>query len=131
MSLAGDNKRWPGTQSDQYTDDRKAKPVTPPCDSKSQHQFNDNESAATFGTDSYYEQTTDKWGNWIVPEDREYHREATGGTGQAGARQFSDFQQVDGYSGYGVEIPYGSGAAFERSSEVTVDNSRADRGKDS
>src|SRR5215470_15666839 len=94
MSLPGDNKRWPGTQSDQYTDDRKAKPITPPCDSKSQHQFNDNESAATFGTDSYYEQTVDKWNNWIVPEDRECHREATGELGKLARDSSQTFSRL-------------------------------------
>ena len=42
MSLAGDNKKWPGTQTDTYTYDRGMKPIAqPPCDLPSQHQFAD------------------------------------------------------------------------------------------
>ena len=51
--------------------------------------------------------------------------------------QFQDFPNQDinstGYGNqYGInEIPYGQGAAFERSTVITVDTSRADRGSDS
>ena len=89
MSLPNQNKNWPGTQTPSYSYDRNAKPQAPDCDLDSMHQFNDNESAASFGTDSYYEPSFDKWNNVVVNDDRGLHCEATAGTGQAGDRQFA------------------------------------------
>jgi hypothetical protein len=47
--------------------------------------------------------------------------------GDFGGRQYSDYQKADGYSGYGVEIPHGQSAAFNKASVIYVDNSKADR----
>jgi len=138
MSLPRDSKKkFPGTQTDTYSYDHKTMPVDqPPCDRPDQHEFNDNESASQLGTDSYYETARDKWGNEYVPDDREYHREATAGQSSVGNRQFASNSQDLQSTGYGNnmglnEIPYGTGAGFARADVVTVDVSRADRGRDS
>ena len=135
MSLPRDSKRpWPGTETPTYSNTSNMKPQAPDCDLSSQHQFNDNESAASFGTDSYYEPSFDRWNNVVVNDERGYHREATAGVSTAGDRQFSS-NRVDLQStGYGNnmglnEIPYGTGAAFERATTVYVGVDRADRGK--
>ena len=128
MSLANDNKKWPGSQTDTYTYDRGMKPIAqPPCDLPSQHQFEN--------ITDYIEVTRDKWGN-EQPVDWSNHREATAGLGMAGDRQFaSNSQDLQG-TGYGKNeglsiIEYGQGAAFNTAEKVAVDVSRADRGKES
>jgi len=134
MSLPNQDKKWPGTETDTYSYDRNVKPQANPCDRGSQHQFSDNESATSFGTDNYFEPTFDKWNNVIVNDDREMHRESTPGLGQYGDRQFAS-NSVDVQStGYGKNlglnvIEYSPDAnTVER---VVVDTSRADRGQDS
>jgi hypothetical protein len=123
MSLPRDSKRFPGTQSDKYSYDRNDKPIAqPPCDRPDQHQF----GSAIEG--QYIDVTRDRWNN-EAPQDWSNHNEATPGMGLSGSRQFSDFQQADGYSGYGEEIPYDQTAAFNLADTVYVDVSRADRGK--
>jgi hypothetical protein len=136
MTLANDQKNWKGTQGENYSYDRNMKPVPPECDSKAQHQFSDNESAASFGTDNYYEPTFDAWNNVVVTDDRGYHREATTGLGAAGDRQFSSNSADLQSTGYGKNeglnvIEYGTGAAFNTAERTVVDVSRADRGKES
>jgi hypothetical protein len=136
MSLPNQNKNWPGTQTPSYSYDRNAKPQAPDCDLDSMHQFNDNESAASFGTDSYYEPSFDKWNNVVVNDDRGLHCEATAGTGQAGDRQFASNSNNIESTGYGKNlglnvIEYDSSAAFNQPERVIVDVSRADRGKES
>lgn len=137
MSLPTENdKSWKGTQSDRYVDDRNTKPVPPDCASPAQHMFSDNESAASFGTDNYYEASFDKWNNVVVNDDRELHREATAGLGQYGDRQYAS-NRVDLQStGYGKNeglnvIEYGQGAAFNQPERIVVDTSKADRGSES
>jgi hypothetical protein len=72
----------------------------------------------------------DRWNN-EVPVDRSNHTPMPAGdAGQSGSRMFSDYQKVDGYTGYGVEIPHGQGAAFNNATTVWVANDRADRGPD-
>lgn len=136
MSLANDNKNWQGTQTDKYTYDRNMKPVPPECDSKAQHQFADNESAAAFGTDNYYEPSFDRWNNVVVNDDRGLHREATAGLGTYGDRQFASNSQDIQSTGYGKNlglniIEYDQSAAFNVPEKVVVDVSRADRGNES
>lgn len=133
MSLPLDKKNWPGTQTPTYTDDRKQKPQAPDCDLSSQHQFNDNESAASFGTDSYYEPSFDRWNNVVVNDERGHHREGTPGVGMSGDRQFASNRSDIQSTGYGNnmglnEIPYGTGAGFNRATTVYVAVDRADRG---
>ena len=100
------------------------RPVQPDCDGM---QFARN----PYEPDNYLSVKRDRWNNEIA-EDRTMHTPMPAGdSGQSGTRQFSDFQKVDGYSSYGVEIPHGQSAAFNNSSTVYVDNSRADRGSDS
>src|SRR6516162_5589919 len=87
MSLPRDSKRFPGTQSDQYSYDRNAKPIAqPPCDRPDQHQF----GSAIEG--QYIDVTGDRWNNEI-PQDWSNHNEATPGMGLFGSRQFSDFSR--------------------------------------
>jgi hypothetical protein len=130
-----DSKRpFTGTQSDTYSNTSNMKPVRPPCDLTSQKQFSDNESAGQLGTDNYYEPQPDKWNNWVVPEDREYHREGTPGGGMSGDRQFASNRSDIQSTGYGNnmglnEIPYGQGAAFRPAETVFVAVDRSDRGK--
>ena len=128
-------KNWAGTQSDN-TMNRQVKPQAPPCDLDVQAQLSDNVTAASFGTDNYYEATFDQWNNVIVKDDRGYHREATPGMSQPGDRQFASNREDLQGTGYGKneglnEIPYGQGAAFNTAEKVAVDVSRADRGKES
>jgi hypothetical protein len=134
MSLPLDKKNWPGTQTPTYSDDRKQKPQAPDCDLSSQHQFNDNESAATFGTDSYYEPSFDRWNNVVVNDERDHHRDGTPGMGAYGDRQFAsnkaDLQSTGEGNNLGLNvIEYGEGAAFNRASTVYIAVDRADRGK--
>src|SRR5215472_8096562 len=128
MSLANDNKKWPGSQTDTYSYDRTAKPIPqPPCDLPSQHQFNDETE--------YIEVRNDRWNNEI-PVDWTNHRNATAEMGQFGDRQFaSNSQDLQG-TGYGKNeglniIEYGQGAAFNTVEKVVVDVSKADRGRES
>ena len=136
MSLPNDNKKWPGTQSPTYTNTSDMKPQRPNCDAASQHQFNDAESAGSFGTDPYYEPSFDRWNNVVVNDERGYHREGTPGMGTSGDRQFASNKADLQSTGYGNqdginEIPYGTGAAFNRATTVYVAVDRADRGQDS
>ena len=127
MSLPLDKKNWPGTQTPTYTDDRNAKPIPqPPCDLPSQHQFEDSQE--------YIQVTRDQWGN-ETPQDWSNHREGTSGMGASGDRQFAsnkaDLQSTGEGNNMGLnEIPYGTGAAFDRASTVYIAVDRADRGKD-
>jgi hypothetical protein len=128
MSLPRDSKRFPGMQADQYAYDRNAKPITqPPCDRPDQHQF----GSAIEG--QYIDVTGDRWNNEI-PQDWSNHNEATPGMGMSGDRQFSSNRADLASTGYGANlglnvIEYGQGAAFNRADSVTLDVSRADRGK--
>jgi hypothetical protein len=128
MSLANENKKWPGTQTDTYSYDRNAKPIAqPPCDLRSQHQFED--------ITEYIDVKSDRWNN-EQPIDWANHREATAGMGMAGDRQFASNSQDVQSTGYGKNmglnvIEYGQGAAFGTAEKVSVDTSRADRGNDS
>ena len=117
-------KQWPGTQSDTFQNTSNMKPVSPPCDG---NQF--AEVVYDFDApDGYDTPRFDRFNQVTVNGD--YHSEnATGGTGQWGSRQYSDFQTADGYSGYGVEIPYDQTAAFNKATTVYVAVDRADRGR--
>jgi hypothetical protein len=70
--------------------------------------------------------TRDKWGNEIAP-DRPMHTNTTAGEG---AFHFDEGHYSDdwdgGYRNYGVNVS----APATSSNSVTVDNSRADRGKE-
>lgn len=137
MSIPRDSKPFPGTQSDTYSYDRGMKPADqPPCDRPDQHQFSDNESARSFGSDNYYETARDKWNNELVPDERSLHREATAGLGMGGDRQFAANSQDVQSTGYGKNlglnvIEYDQSAAFQTPEKVVVDASRADRGRES
>src|SRR6516225_2739425 len=122
-------KQWPGTQSDSYQNTSNMKPIPAPCDGR---QFADN--PYTFDSpDNYDTPRWDRFGQETVASD--FHSEsATPGEGASGDRQFAsnraDLQSTGYGNNYGLnEIPYGQGAAFNRADSVTVDVSRADRGK--
>jgi len=103
------------------------KPVDPPCDG---NQFADN--PYTFDSaDNHYSTKFDRFNNPIPQSGGFHHENATAGEGESGSRMFSDYQKVDGYTGYGVEIPHGQSAAFNNASTIYVANDRADRGQDS
>ena len=75
-----------------------------------------------------------RWNNVLVNDERGYHREGTPGMGAAGDRQFasnrSDLQSTGYGNNEGInEIPYGQGAAFNKSETIYVAVDRSDRGK--
>ena len=117
-------KQWPGTQSEQFQNTSDMKPIPAPCDGK---QFADN--PYTFDAPENYDTPRfDRFNNETVNSN--FHSEsATASQGTFGGRQYSDFQKADGYSGYGVEIPHGTSAAFNRAETVFVAVDRSDRGK--
>jgi hypothetical protein len=128
MTLANDNKRWPGTQTPSYSYDRNAKPIAqPPCDLPSQHQFEE--------ITEYIEVPNDRWNN-ETPVDWTNHRDATAGMGMYGDRQFASNAQDVESTGYGKQtglniIEYDKSAAFNEAERTIVDVSRADRGRES
>jgi len=128
MSLANENKKWPGTQTDTYSYDRNAKPIAqPPCDLASQHQFEN--------ISEYIEVKRDQWGN-EMPVDWSNHTDTTAGMGMSGDRQFASNSADVQSTGYGKNmglnvIEYGTGAAFDTAEKTVVDVSRADRGSES
>jgi hypothetical protein len=124
-------KQWPGTQSDTYQNTSNMKPIPAPCDGR---HFADN--PYTFDSPENYD--TPKFGQFNQETvNSEFHSEsATAGEGQFGNRQYAsnrtDLQSTGYGSNYGLnEIPYGTGSAFDTAQSAWVDNSRADRGKDS
>ena len=127
MSLAHDNKNWAGNQTDSSMN-RTVKPIPqPPCDLASQKQFEE--------MTEYIEVKRDQWGN-EVPVDWTNHADTTAGMGMFGDRQFAsnrtDLESTGEGNNYGLnEIPHGSSAAFNQPERLTVDVSRADRGKES
>lgn len=105
------------------------KPTPPDCSGR---QFADN----PYDSHNYLDVRFDKWNN-VIADDRTMHNSgAVGDVGEFGDRQFAS-NSVDLQStGYGRnlglnEIPHGTSAAFNESERTSVDNSRADRGKDS
>jgi hypothetical protein len=105
------------------------KPEAPDCNGR---QFADN--PYTFDSpDNYDTPRFDRFNQQTVSSD--FHSEsATPGEGEWGDRQFAsnraDVQSTGYGNNYGLnEIPYGQGAAFTMADSVTVDVSRADRGK--
>jgi hypothetical protein len=108
---------------------KEIKPVPPSCDGR---QFAEN----PYDSHNYLDVRFDKWNN-VIAEDRSFHNSgAVGDQGRAGNYQFSsatDDLQSTGYgSNMGLnEIPYGQSAAFNESERTFVDNSKADRGKES
>ena len=130
-------KQWPGTQSDNYTYDRTAKPEYPPCDTPKQFQFAESVADESFGgRENYIPAEFDRWNN-PIPEKRPFdHNEPDmGDAGSFGDRQFSSNRADLQSSGYGKNeglnvIEYGQSAAFQPAEKVVVDNSRADRGRE-
>ena len=119
-------KQWPGTQSEQFQNTSGMKPVSPPCDG---NQF--AEVVYDFDAPDGYDTPRFDAYNQVTVNSNFHSESATAGMGQWGGRQYSDFQKADGYSGYGVEIPWGQGAAFNQAETVYVAVDRADRGRDS
>jgi hypothetical protein len=123
-------KKWPGTQTDSYQNTSNMKPQPSPCDGNQfaevLYPFDANDGYDTPRFDKFNQETVNS----------EFHSEsATPGEGQYGNMQFASNSQDIQSTGYGKnlglnEIPYGTGAAFERADTVYVDNGRADRGKD-
>lgn len=103
------------------------KPKQPEC---SGPQFADSPSAAFGGKDNYLNVSYDQFNNeWA--EDRSMHAEATPGKGSTNwsGNQYDDSPGKGGYGSYGVSVAdLGKSPVVERAS---VDNSRADRGKES
>ena len=124
-------KQWPGTQSDTYQNTSNTKPQPAPCDGR---QFAEN----PYDFDSPENYDTPNYGRFNQETvNSEFHSESsTAGEGAFGDRQFASNRADLQSTGYGNnmglnEIPYGSGAAFNRADVVAVDVSRADRGRDS
>jgi hypothetical protein len=115
-----------GTQADTYSNTSNMKPVEPTYE------------GGHYADSPYEEPFNLRWDrfNNELNNIRPSHETATAGEGTFGNRQHSsnsaDIQSTGYGSNYGLnEIPYATGSAFDRGDSVTVDVSRADRGKDS
>lgn len=101
------------------------KPSPPDCATR---QFAGTPDEGSVSPD-YLHIRYDEWNN-VIAEDRTYHANATAekGSFNFGDEQYSDDWQ-GGYTAYGVTVEdRGQNPVVER---ISVDNSRADRGKES
>lgn len=133
----GQPNKWDGTEADgSYQNTSTMKPVYPDCDLPNQHQFAESVADELFGgRENYIGAKFDKFNN-VVPESRPFAADnATPQEGQSGRLMFADGSdsagsKPDDFTGFNV-IEYSTGPAFQQASSVTVDNSRADRGRES
>lgn len=94
------------------------KPSQPSCEGP---QFSDSPSGGIVSSDNYLGVSYDKH-NHELPEDRNMHTESTAGEG---AFNFSGNQYATDFKSYGVAVN-----APDNSQRISVDTSRADRGKE-
>jgi len=129
--------QWDGTEPDGvFVNSSDLKPVYPECEHPQQFQFAEVLPNPEFRNQDTYIKARFDADNQVIPERRAFDHDsgAVGDAGRFGNLLFADSDQAGtgaSMNGYN-EIPYGTGAGFpDGPTVVSVDDSKADRGRES